>query len=164
MTALVSVSGSCGSTNSSTPRQISASDGTATPRLLHAGPMSVGGCTRPAAKPAAVAAASMAGAAGKRGSSISATSRASAGMPSQGVRHISSMPSTAMDMPSPSWRPAETDCGMTRASQPMLPVAASTMRMSPSAMPAAATSPGPTWPVTSTAETAFIGCTAMGRP
>ena len=85
-------------------------------------------------------------------------------MPSQGVRHISSTPSTAMEMPSPSCRPAETDCGITRASQPMVPVAPSTSRTSPSTMPAAATSPGPTWPVTSTAEMAFIGCTAMGRP
>jgi len=46
----------------------------------------------------------------------------------------------------------------------MPPVAASTSRMAPSSMPAATTSLGGAWLVTSTADTAFMGCTAIGRP
>ena len=85
-------------------------------------------------------------------------------MPSHGVRQTSCRPSTAMDMPSPSCRPADTDCGITRASQPIVPVSARSSRTAPSITPAAAISPGPAWPVTSTAEIAFIGCTAIGSP
>ncbi len=69
-----------------------------------------------------------------------------------------------MAMPRPSCRPVDTDCGMTRASQPMVPVRPRMSRVAPSMSPAAAISPGPTWPVTSRAEMAFIGCTAIGRP
>ena len=83
--------------------------------------------------------------------------------PSQGVRHISSIPSTAMEAE------AELQAGGDRlrddARQPADGAGGGEDEQDKPERDAGRRHlAGPTWPVTSTAETAFIGCTAIGRP
>jgi len=93
----------------------------------------------------------------------SPNSRASAGTPIQGASAIIVRPSQPIVSPRPSCSPAVTDCGISRATRPIRPVAPSISRAAPTASPAAAAAPGVNCPVSSTALIAFMGCTAMGR-
>lgn len=108
--------------------------------------------------------ASINGIAGQRRDPRSAKRRASEKRPSHGVRQTSSSPRIAIDTPRPSCSPVVMVCGTQRASDAIAPLAPSSRSTAPITRPLSMTSPGERRPVSSTAETAFIGCTGIGIP
>ena len=85
-----------------------------------------------------------------------------AGILIQGISIIIVRPSQPIISPRPSCSPAVTDCGINRTTLLMRPLAPYQQDGADIIIPPATVAAGDSWPVSSTAEMALIGCTAMG--
>ncbi len=163
MIALVIVSASCGRTACRSAAAASSHDGRARPGSVRCNAVGTGTAVRPKTCPAPTATKSAMSVAGQRGISIKAQTRARTPSPSQGICSISLKPSSARVTPRPSCSPATTDCGMAFDRRSISPVKASVSKTMPRITPVAATAPGARCDVMTMADTAFIGCTGIGR-